>query len=99
MRAAAKATANSAAAPTSETMMNPTKAGLMPKVSAAFCTDSTKISLTSATSTVTASSVPTASPIGQCASSGLAVIGACEQFLVGPEREPQAKRVSGDQQD
>jgi hypothetical protein len=40
-RAGAKATAYSAAAPTSETIMNPTKAGLIPNVSAAFCTDST----------------------------------------------------------
>src|SRR6266403_850813 len=52
----------------SETMMKPTKAGLIPKVSAAFCTDSTESSLTSATSTVTTSSVPTARPIGQCSS-------------------------------
>src|SRR5436305_3169959 len=65
LRAAAKATANSAAAPTTETTMKPTNAGLIPKVSAAFCTDSTKISLTSATSTVTTSSVPTARLIGQ----------------------------------
>jgi len=39
----------------------------MPSVSAAFYTDSTNISLTSATSTVTISKVPTASPSGQVA--------------------------------
>ena len=40
----------------------------MPKASAAFCTDSTKISLTSATNTVTPASVASASRIGHGAS-------------------------------
>jgi len=48
--------------------MNPTNAGLIPNVTAASCTDSTKISLTSATSTVTPASVARASPIGHGAS-------------------------------
>jgi len=41
----------------------------IPSVAAAFCTDSTKISLTSATNTVTTRSVPTARLIGHLASS------------------------------
>ncbi len=65
MRVAENATAILAAAPTSATMMNPTKAGLIPNVSPAFCTDPTNISLTSATNTVTTMNVPTASLIGQ----------------------------------
>ena len=48
--------------------MKPTNAGVIPNVSAAFCTDSTKISLTSATSTVTPASVARARPIGHGAS-------------------------------
>jgi len=62
------AEAISAAPPTSATTMKPTKACDMPKASAAFCTDSTKISLTSATSTVTPASVASATPIGHGAS-------------------------------
>ena len=49
-------------------MMNPTNAGVIPNVSAACCTDSTKMSLTSATSTVTPASVARARPIGHGAS-------------------------------
>src|SRR5215472_5091488 len=64
LRAAENATAISAAAPTSATTMKPTNAWLIPNVSAAFCTDSTKISLTNATSTVTTANVASASPSG-----------------------------------
>ena len=48
--------------------MKPTNAGVMPNASAAFCTDSTNTSLTSATSTVTPASVARARPIGHGAS-------------------------------
>ena len=58
------ADAISAAAPTSATTMNPTNAGVIPNVVAASCTDSTKTSLTNATSTVTPASVTRATPIG-----------------------------------
>ena len=68
MRAPEKADAISAAPPTRATTTKPTKAGVMPISSAAPCTDSTKISLTSATSTVTPASVASASPIGHGAS-------------------------------
>ena len=64
LRAAANAEAISAAAPTIATTMNPTNAGLIPNVSAACCTDSTKMWLTIATSTVTPASVARARPIG-----------------------------------
>ena len=64
LRAPENAEAISAAPPTSATTMKPTNAGLIPNVSAAFCTDSTKISLTNATSTVTPASVARARPIG-----------------------------------
>ena len=69
MRAAENATAISAAPPTSATTINPMNAGLNPNVSPAFCTDQTKISLTSATRTVTTISVPTATPIGSVSAS------------------------------
>ena len=45
--------------------MKPTNAGVMPNDSAAFWTDSTNTSLTSATSKVTPASVATDRPIGQ----------------------------------
>lgn len=65
MRAPEKAELISAAPPTSDTTMKPTNAGVIPNASAAFCTDSTKTSLTSATSTVTPARVARASPMGQ----------------------------------
>jgi hypothetical protein len=68
LRAPANAEAISAAPPTSATTMNPTKAGVIPKASAAICTDSTKTSLTRATTTVTPARVATASPMGHGAS-------------------------------
>ena len=46
-----------AAAPTSATTMKPTNAGVMPNETAAYCTDSTKISLTRATVTVITASI------------------------------------------
>ena len=69
LRAPENAEAISAAPPTSATTMNPTNACDIPRSSAAFCTDSTKISLTSATSTVTPASVARAKPIGHGVSS------------------------------
>ena len=70
-----KSGGHSAAAPTSATTMNPTNAGDVAKFSAAFCTDSTNTSLTSATSTVTPASVGSASVDGQgFAASGRHVI-------------------------
>ena len=53
LRAPENAEAIFAVAPTSATTMNPTNAGVIPNVTAGSCTDSTKISLTSATGTVT----------------------------------------------
>src|SRR5512134_3117397 len=64
-RAAVQAVVISAAAPTIATTTNPTNAGVMPNVNAACCTDPTKISLTSATSTVTTTSKVVATPMGQ----------------------------------
>ena len=64
LRAPENAETISAAPPTSATTMKPTNAGVIPNVSAACCTDSTNISLTSATSTVTTASVARAMPIG-----------------------------------
>ena len=71
------------------------KAGLIPKDSAACCTDSTKISLTSATRTVTTASVTSARPKGQAR---LAVLSAGKEFAVGLEREQQAQSISDNEQ-
>ena len=69
LRAPENAAAISAAAPTSDTTMNPTNAGVMPRSWAAAWTDSTKISLTRATKTVTPARIASARPIGHAASS------------------------------
>src|SRR5947207_125428 len=70
LRAPENAEAISAAPPTSATMMKPTKAGVIPNAFAASCTDSTKTSLTKATSRVTPARVARAKPMGQGASPG-----------------------------
>src|SRR5438270_10382299 len=93
LRAAENATAISAAAPTRATMMNPTKAGLIPSIAAACCNDSTKISLTNATSTVTTRSVPTARLIGHFATAVSPWSFARKEFLVSLQRERQAQPV------
>ncbi len=64
-------------------MMNPTKAGLMPSASPAFCTELTNISLMSATNIVTAINTPQ----GRSESPGrpvcfAAMRGAHKQFFV-----------------
>ena len=78
--------------------MNPTKVGVIPKASAACCTDSTKISLTSATRTVTTASVARAKPQGPRFLSFVGVLRTGEEFAVSLQGEQHAECVGGDQQ-
>ena len=79
--------------------MKPTNAGVIPNVSAAFCTDSTKISLTSATSTVTPANVARASPIGHGAWPASPDVRAGEQFGVRLQRKQHTQPVRADEQE
>ena len=78
--------------------MKPTNAGVIPNASAAFCTDSTKISLTSATNTVTPASVARARPNGPGRFAVLGVFRAGKQLAVRLEREQHAQSVGNDEQ-
>ncbi len=69
LRAPPKATGIADTPPTSATMIKPTKAGVIPKDSAADCTDPTNTSLTIAISTVTTASVTNPTPMGHGSSS------------------------------
>src|SRR5262249_43165467 len=98
LRAADNAEANSAAPPTSATIMKPTKAGESPRAVAACCTDSTNTSLTNATSTVTPASVTRDKTNGHSASPGLRVIRPGEKFAMCLEFEQQPQSVGDDKQ-
>src|SRR5436190_7130026 len=98
LRAPENAEAISAAPPTSATTMKPTNAGVIPKASAAFCTDSTNTSLTNATRTVTPTSVARAKPSGQCYFAGIRMFRAREQLAMRFEREQHAQRIRDDEQ-
>ena len=70
----------------------------MPNASAACCTDSTKISLTSATRTVTPASVARATPIGHGASPTSACCTLPNNSRCVFEREQRAQPVGDDEQ-